>query len=112
LEEALVRTSLGLVMRRAVISGDRPDPPQLVRQFLATALCLRLALDLGEPLEAAAGGSRRLRDGLTRIQALIEAGMAAASPPGEPPGTPGHWQGLPGWTWVTEIMAALLAKLQ
>jgi hypothetical protein len=112
LEEAMVRTSLALVLLQAAASGGTPEPAQLVREFLATSLYLRLALDLGEPLEAAAGGYRRLREGLTRIKATIETGMAATSPPGEPPGTPVQWQGLPGWTWVTEIMAALLAKLQ
>jgi hypothetical protein len=112
LEEAVVRASLALVVRQAAASTGRPDPARLVRQFLATALYLRCALDLGEPLEAAAGGYRRLREGLNRIKALIEAGMVTASPPWELPGTPGHWQGLAGWTWVTEIMAALLAKLR
>ena len=64
LEEAVVRTALALVIRPAVQSRDRPEPAQLVRQFLVTAVHLRLALDLGEPLEAAAGSYGRLRDGL------------------------------------------------
>ena len=55
LEEAVVRTALALVLRPAVQSQDRPEPAQVVRQFLVTAVHLRLALDLGEPLEAAAG---------------------------------------------------------
>jgi hypothetical protein len=83
----------------------------MVRQFLVTAVHLRMALDLGEPLEAAAGSFGRLRDGLNRIQAVIEAGAAAAGAPPEPPATPGHWQGLTGWTWVTEVMAALMKNL-
>jgi hypothetical protein len=89
------------------------EPAQVVRQFLVTAVHLRLALDLGEPLEAAAGGYGRLRDGLSRIKAWIEAGVstADASPPA-PPDTPGHWQGLTGWTWVTELMGGLLGKLK
>ena len=111
LEEAVVRTALALVVREAVQSQDRPDPAQMVRQFLVTAVHLRLALDLGEPLEAAAGSSGRLRDGLSRIKAVIEAGSAAAGVPPEPPATPGHWQGLTGWTWVTEVMAALMKNL-
>jgi len=112
LEEAVVRTALTLVLRPAVQSQDRPDPAQMVRQFLVTAVHLRLALDLGEPLEAAAGSSGRLRDGLSRIKAVIEAGAAAAGAPPEPPATPGHWQGLTGWTWVTEVMAALMKNLE
>ncbi|MBM4302047.1 MAG: hypothetical protein FJ121_11105 [Deltaproteobacteria bacterium] len=111
LEAAVVRTALATVIREAVRSQDRPEPAQMVRQFLVTAVHLRLALDLGEPLEAAAGGHGRLRDGLNRIRAVIEAGAPAADAfPSEPPATPGHWQGLTGWTWVTELMAALLAS--
>jgi hypothetical protein len=111
LEEAVVRTALATVVGEAVKSPDRPDPAQMVRQFLVTAVHLRLCLDLGEPMEAAAGGHRRLRDGLNRIQAVIEAGAPAAEVfPWEPPATPGHWQGLTGWAWVTELLAALLHK--
>ena len=112
LEEAVARTALALVLRPAVQSQDRPDPAQVVREFLVTAVHLRLALDLGEPLEAAAGSSGRLRDGLSRIKAVIEAGASAAGAPPEPPATPGHWQGLTGWTWVTEVMAGLMGKLK
>jgi len=112
LEEAVVQTALATVIRQAVRSQDRPDPPQMVRQFLVTAVHLRMALDLGEPLEAAAGSFGRLRDGLNRIQAVIEAGAAAAGAPPEPPATPGHWQGLTGWTWITEIIAGLMKNLE
>jgi hypothetical protein len=112
LEDAVVRTALTLVIGPAVQSQDRPEPAQVVRQFLVTALHLRLALDLGEPLEAAAGGYGRLRDGLSRIKAVIEAGAGAAGAPSEPPATPGLWQGFTGWSWVTEVMAGLLGKLK
>jgi hypothetical protein len=111
LEEAVVRTALGLVIREAWQSRGRPEAAKLVRQFLVTAVHLRLALDLGEPLEAAAGGFGRLRDGLGRIKALIEAGAAAAGAASETPATPGDWQRLAGWTWVTEVMAGLMEKL-
>ena len=83
----------------------------MVRQFLATAVHLRLALDLGESLEAAAGGYARLRDGLARIKALIEADAAAITAASEIPETTAHWQGLAGWTWITEIMAGLMKNL-
>jgi hypothetical protein len=112
LEEAVVRTALTLVIGPAVQSQDRPEPAQVVRQFLVTALHLRLALDLGEPLEAAAGGYGRLRDGLSRIKAVIEAGAGTAGAPPEPPATPGLWQGFTGWTWVTEVMAGLMQTLE
>jgi hypothetical protein len=111
LEEAVVQTAVALVVRHAVTSPDRPDPARVVRRFLATVVGLRLALDLGEPLEAAAGSYGRLRDGLGRLQAVLEAGTAAAGSPAEPPATRMHWQGLPGWTLVTEIMTGLLKNL-
>ncbi len=111
LEEAVVRASLVTVLTPAVSSAHRPDPARLVRQFLATAVYLRLALDLGESLEAAAGGFGQFQAGLNRIEALIEAGIAGARVASEPPGTPRHWQGLPGWTWITEIMAGLMNNL-
>jgi hypothetical protein len=107
LEEAVVRTSLAVVLRPAVQAEPRPEAAQVVRRFLAAAFSLRLTLDLGEPLEAAAGGYGRLRDGLNRIMALVE---ATAPGPGEAPDTPAtpeHWRGLPGWTWVTALMAGL-----
>ena len=112
LEEAVVRTALATVIRETLQSQDRPEPAQIVRQFLVTALHLRLALDLGEPLEAAAGSSGRLRDGLSRIKAVIEAGALTAGISSDPPATPGHWQGFSGWTWVTEVMAGLMQNLE
>jgi pyruvate/2-oxoglutarate dehydrogenase complex dihydrolipoamide acyltransferase (E2) component len=111
LEEAVVQTAVALVVRPAVAAPDRPDPAQVVRRFLAMAVGLRLALDLGESLEAAASSYGHLRDGLDRLQAVLEAGTAAAEAPAAPPATPGHWRGLPGWTWVTEIMTGLLKNL-
>jgi hypothetical protein len=112
LEDAVVRTALALVIAPAVQSQDQPEPAQVVRQFLVTALHLRLALDLGEPLEAAAGSSAQLRDGLNRIKAVIETGAEATGPPPEPPATSSLWQGFTGWTWVTEVMAGLMQYLK
>jgi hypothetical protein len=111
LEAAVIRTALALVIREAMQAQGRPEPAEVVRRFLAAAVHLRLALDLGEPLEAAAGSYGGLRDGLGRIQAVIETGAATAAEPSAPPATPGHWQGLSGWTWVTELMAGLLKNL-
>jgi hypothetical protein len=108
LEAAVVRTALALVVGEAGQSRDRMEPAELVRQFLVTAVHLRLALDLGESLEAAAGSYARLRDGLSRIKAVIATAQAADAAPPAPPDTRGHWQGLMGWTWVTEVLAGLL----
>ena len=96
LEEAVVRTALALVIGPAVQSQDRPEPAQMVRQFLVTALHLRLALDLGEPLEAAAGSSGRLRDGLSRIKAVIEAGAVSGRRPVGASGYPRPMAGVHG----------------
>jgi hypothetical protein len=112
LEDAVVRTALALVIGPALQSRDRPEPAQVVRQFLVTALHLRLALDLGEPLEAAAGSSGRLRGGLNRIKAVIETGAGALDAMSEPPATSGLWQGFTGWSWVTEVMAGLMGNLE
>ena len=110
LEEAVVRTSLVLVLRRALESGEQATPAQVVRQFLATAVTLRLALDLGEPLEAAAGSYGRLKEGFAHIRQLIEANVPGADGYPEPPATPEHWQGLAGWTWVTTMMTGLMEE--
>jgi hypothetical protein len=111
LEEAVVRSALASLLRTAVQLKKSPAPAHLVRQFLTTAVALRLALDLGEPLEAAAGGYSRLQDGFSHIKKLIEVNLSEAEGQTEPPATLEHWQGLTGWLWVTEIMAALKAKL-
>lgn len=112
LEEAVARTSLALVVRPALASEDKKAPVHLVRRFLATALYLRCALDLGESLEAAAGGYGRLREGLARLSALTEADASGVNASSEIPETSSHWQGLAGWTWVTECMTTLMTKLK
>jgi hypothetical protein len=111
LEESVARTSLALVLRRAVQS-EGATPAHLVRQFLAIAFYQRLALDLGEPLETAAGSFRQLKDGLSHIKALVEVNVLGADRQPEFRLTPEHWQGLSGWTWVTKTMTALMAKLE
>jgi hypothetical protein len=111
LEAAVVRTALALALRPAVPSGAMATPAQLVRRFLATALSLRLVLDLGEPLEAAAGSYGRLQNGISRVKEVIEGNIAEAAGQPEPPATAAEWQGLRGWTWVTEMMTGLLARL-
>jgi hypothetical protein len=111
LEEAVVRTALVVSLREAMDSRDKVAPAQLVRQFLAAALSLRLVLDLGEPLEAAAGSYGRLKDGLEQIRQLIENEVPGEDTQPDPPTTSVHWQGLAGWTWVTEMTTVLMARL-
>jgi hypothetical protein len=76
----------------------------VVIRFLVAALYQRLVFDLGEPLEAAAGGWRSFADGLAVVHNEI-AGAAAAA--GEAP-APADWRGLEGWLWVTRVMAGML----
>lgn len=110
LEEAVVRTTLSLILRQALQFGHKVTSAHLVRQFLTTVLYMRLALDLGEPLEAAAGSSQRYREGLKDIREFIEVSSPTDGQQ-EPPASPKHWQGLPGWAWVTATMTALMDKL-
>jgi hypothetical protein len=109
LEAAVVRTALALTLRAAMEPGVGPDAAQLVRRFLAAAVHVRLVLDLGESLEAAAGGYGPLREGLGRIQAVIGAGLAGTGDLPPSPGQVSHWQGLAGWTWVTAVLVGFLA---
>jgi hypothetical protein len=110
LEEAVAQTALGLLLSQAPQAGGGQDAGAVVRQFLATTLYLRLALDLGEPLEAAAGSYGQLTDGLNRIKSLIDTNVKVLSGHSAAPGTPDLWRGLAGWTWVTDMLAALMER--
>jgi len=106
LEAAAARAALtSILMEEAAL----PDPARGVSRFLAAALYSRLALDLGESLEAAASGCSPLRQALQRLQDLIDSLAASATP--VPPPAPEHWQGLAGWLWVTSILEGLLRRL-
>lgn len=89
-----------------------PEPSILVRQFLVTALHLRLVLDLGEPLEAAGGGYHRLRQGLAGIQEAIAQASMEAGVPLPSPAAPEHWQGLDGWSWVKHVMEGMMRHVR
>ncbi len=114
LEQAASQSALvGLLLDLAPItaSGEHvPAAAQLVPRFLAAALHGRLTLDLGESLEAAAPGFLSLRQGLRELGACLDR-AATAAPATPPPLTPEHWQGLPGWTWVTQRLEGLMAQL-
>jgi len=121
LEEAVVRTSLAAILMdlQPGKSGSGPQgpapepvaPDRLVREFLAGALYVRLALDLGEPLEAAAGGGAGWQQGLAGLRERI-AGAARAAGAGAAPALPAEWRGLPGWSWVTEVMGGMMRLLK
>ncbi|MGB9293074.1 MAG: hypothetical protein WCB64_07165 [Desulfobaccales bacterium] len=127
LEQAVAHTALvGLLLRQP--RGGRgggvwapvpiaapvlaPEAARLVQRFLGDAFSLRLLLDLGESLEAAAPGFSPLRQGANEISRWIE--QAAADPSSAPPplNSPEDWLGLPGWTWVTGVFQGLLRCLR
>jgi hypothetical protein len=113
LEAAVARASLAAAWMTSVSIGPPAPaagvaPGLLVQRFLAASLHLRLALDLGEPLEAAGASYRGLRNGMETLQRCIE---AAADPMPAAPGHPEDWRSLAGWTWVTETAERLLNRL-
>ncbi len=122
LEEAVARTALTEVLRgRGTAPSSLPDqdpgsgapaPGKLVGQFLATALYLRLALDLGEPLEAAAPSLSRLLLGMAGIRQPIEHALDQARIAAAEPRSPEQWSGLAGWTWVTGMVQELVRQLK
>jgi hypothetical protein len=114
LEAVVARAAVVAVwLQSGAVRGPVPaagvNPGQLVSGFLAAALHLRMALDLGEPLEAAAGSCSRLQGGLEDLQGWIETATAATSPAAPPPAE--NWRGLAGWTWVTGVMDGLIKQL-
>jgi hypothetical protein len=98
------------------VGPETSEPPleasRLVRSFLAGAFQGRLALDLGESLEAAAPASLRHRRGLREIANYIDHLAETATVRVPAPATPEHWLGLPGWTWTTEVLAGLMLNLK
>jgi hypothetical protein len=125
LEAAVARSSMALMLTN-VLPGPLPKsedrvspknhhsldtrPERLVGQFLATALYQRLVLDLGASLEAAADSFSRLQAGLSGLQDCLD--TAAPIELAEVPTSPAAWRGLPGWTWVTQLMEGLVARLK
>jgi hypothetical protein len=108
LEEAVARTALTQVLAQLPSEAALETAARLVRQFLATALFLRLVLDLGEPLETAADSHERFQAGLARLRDFIAAGGADIWESTPAPGSPPQWRGLEGWRWVTEVMQGLM----
>lgn len=122
LEEAVARTALAVVLwgqgdpatglGQQVSGSEELEPAKLVGQFLATALYLRLALDLGEPLEAAAPSLSRLRQGLQGIRQQVEQTLSTIRISPAVPRTMEQWRSLAGWTWVTGIMQGLMGQMR
>ncbi len=115
LEQAVVHNALVAVLLQHLAELGQGEtlpwqPARLVRDFLAETFQRRLALDLGESMEAVAAGFSPLREGLTEMAAWIEKAAAGFELPAAPL-TPEHWLGLPGWTWVTNMLAGLLSRL-
>lgn len=108
LEPAVARAALAGVL---LDLSPPPEAAPLVRRFLAGACYRRLTLDLGESLEAAAPGFSSLRHGLSELAAWIDQATATGLDQ-PPPLTPEHWLGLPGWTWTTVMLEALLRNLR
>ncbi|MGO9622335.1 MAG: hypothetical protein ACLPT6_13140 [Desulfobaccales bacterium] len=123
LEQAVAHTALvGLLLKNP--PGGRgggvfvpvpvpvPEAARLVRRFLGDAFSLRLLLDLGESLEAAAPGFSPLRHGSLEISRWIEQAAADPGLAAPPLRSPEDWLGLPGWTWVTGMLQGLLLHLR
>ncbi len=123
LEQAVAHTALmGLLLQQP--PGGRgagdfvpvpvpvPEAARLVRRFLGDAFSLRLLLDLGESLEAAAPGFSPLKQGSLEISRWIEQAAADPSLAAPPLRSPEDWLGLPGWTWVTGMLQGLLLQLR
>jgi len=113
LEGAVARSALAASLLKTGAMSAPPSSPldsaALVKSFLAQALCQRLALDLGESLETAAPGWLRFQQGMARLRNEIAA-FAEAIPEGSP--EPGQWQGLAGWSWITQVLKAFLTHFQ
>ena len=111
LEQAVAHTALmGVLQNLPMAPGQGERPARLVRRFLVEAFGLRLVLDLGESLEAAASGIPPLRQGLTGLAAWIDRASILPNLPRSPL-TPDAWLGLPGWTWVTSLLTELILNL-
>ncbi len=111
LEQAVAHTALMEILPNPPMgSSQGEEPARLVRRFLVKAFGLRLALDLGESLEAAAPGISSLRQGLTGLDAWIDQAAILPNLPPAPP-TPEEWLGLPGWTWVSSLLTELILNL-
>jgi hypothetical protein len=108
LESAACRSALIRVLCRYLSRSPVAAPPpaaEVVRDFLAQAVAVRLYLDLGETLEAATGECARLEHGW---RGLLRAAAGALANPGPPP--TGAWRHLAGWLWITRVLEGLKAR--
>ena len=109
LEAVAARAALAEVLEE-VLSGRADGEAEIesawaVARFLCRAVSVRLVLDLGESLEAAAGAPRQLREALAELRQTVD---LAADPAG---GNPADWRGLVGWQWTTRILLDLREAL-
>jgi hypothetical protein len=109
LEAAAARTALAQVLREVFPGGagggEVPEAAQMVKSFLALAISVRLNLDLGEILEAAAPAPRQLAEALGKLSQTMNQAAGETAP------SPRDWPGLAGWQWTTRILLNLQAAL-
>ncbi len=107
LEWAAARTALVAVLQEHLAAGaggrEIPGAAEVVRDFLARTVSLRLYLDLGEALEAAAWGAADLQAGQEAFTQAAAQGLAVSASP-----EPENWLQFPGWLWVSRSLAGLL----
>jgi hypothetical protein len=109
LEAAAGRTALAQVLREGLPGrngeGETPNAAQAVKSFLARAVAVRLSLDLGESLEAAAVAPGQLAANLKELSQAVEQAAGEAGPSSK------DWPGLAGWQWTTQILVELREAL-
>lgn len=109
LEAAVTGTALAASLEALWVQAGSPaarlSGPALVKFFLGQALWRRLALDLGESLEAAASDWQLFKQRLNQLAGELTT-VAETLAPADP--APRDWQGLSGWLWVTQTLRSLL----
>jgi hypothetical protein len=113
LEAAVARVALARILAEILAAPAflGPDAPaRVVRRFLAAAFGLRLVLDLGESMEAAAPDASLLRQRLEALGQWLEQTAARVSPGPPPPGS--RWLSLDGWTWLSRALEDLMAEVR
>lgn len=104
LESAVCRSALITVLHTHLTRSTRAAT-EVVRDFLAQAVAVRLYLDLGETLESMAPDSARLQQGWEGLRRVLWQRLTASEPP-----PTGAWRKLAGWLWITRLLEGLKAR--